>query len=207
MATEKLTEYKMMQLLDWCYDKAVKGLPGMETAEELANKYLFKSNSVDEAIDNFINWQTAKCATSGFISGLGGIVTLPVTIPANISSVIYIQTRMIAAIASMRGYYLDDDEVKTLVYISLTGQSAADILKQAGIQIGTKMSVVLIKRIPFEVIKEINKKVGFRLVTKFGNKGIVNLGKCVPLLGGLIGGTVDAAGTVTIGKTAKKVFA
>lgn len=72
---------------------------------------------------------------------------------------------------------------------------------------GTKMSVVLIKRISFEVIKEINKKVGFRLVTKFGNKGIVNLGKCVPLLGGLIGGTVDAAGTVTIGKTAKKVFA
>ena len=138
---------------------------------------------------------------------MGGIVTLPVTIPANISSVIYIQTRMIAAIASMRGYYLDDDEVKTLVYISLTGQSAVDILKQAVIQMGTKMSVVLIKRIPFEVIKEINKKVGFRLVTKFSNNGIVNLGKCVPLLGGLIGGTVDAAGTVTIGKTAKKVFA
>ena len=114
----------MIQLLDWCYDKAVKGLPGMEIAEELANKYLFKSNSVDEVIDNFINWQTAKCATSGFISGLGGIATLPVTIPANISSVIYIQTRMIAAIASMSGYYPDDDEIKTLVYISLTGQSS-----------------------------------------------------------------------------------
>ena len=96
----------------------------MGIAEELANKYLFKSNSVDEAIDNFINWQTVKCATSGFISGLGGIATLPVTIPANISSVIYIQTRMIAAIASMSGYYPNDDEVKTLVYISLTGQSS-----------------------------------------------------------------------------------
>lgn len=113
---------------------------------------------------------------------------------------------MIAAIAIMKGYDLKDDQVKTLVYVSLTGQAATDILKQAGIKIGTKMSTVLIKRMPIEIIKQINKRVGFRLVTKFGEKGIINLGKCVPVLGGVIGGTVDAVGTRTIGKTAKKVF-
>ncbi len=68
------------------------------------------------------------------------------------------------------------------------------------------MSTVLIKRMPVEIIKQINKKVGFRLVTKFGEKGVINLGKCVPLVGGVIGGAVDAVGTNTIGKTAKKVF-
>ena len=47
---------------------------------------------------------------------------------------------------------------------------------------------------------------GFRLVTKFGEKGIVNLGKAVPLVGGVIGGTVDTIGTTVIGKTAKYVF-
>ena len=186
--------------------KAINGFPGMETAEELAEEYLNKSKSVDEAIDKFINWQQAKCATSGFLTGLGGIITLPVTIPANISSVIYIQIRMIAAIARMRGYDLKDDQVKTLVYLSLTGQAATDILKQVGIKIGTKMSTVLIKRMPIEIIKQINKTVGFRLVTKFGEKGIINLGKCVPVVGGIIGGTVDAVGTRTIGKTAKKIF-
>ena len=67
------------------------------------------------------------------------------------------------------------------------------------------MSTVLIKRILFEVIKQINKAVGFRLVTKFGEKGVINLGKGIPLVGG-IGGTVDAVGTTTIGKTAKRVF-
>ena len=50
-----------------------------------------------------IRWQNAKCATSGFIAGLGGSITLPVSIPANISSVLYIQIRMIAAIAYMGG--------------------------------------------------------------------------------------------------------
>lgn len=206
MGQNNLTESKIMQVLDWSYDKAVNGLPGMETADELAEKYLSKSKSIDEAIDKFINWQLAKCATSGFLTGLGGIITLPVAVPANISSVIYIQTRMIASIAKMRAYDLKDDQVKTLVYVSLTGQAAADILKQSGIKIGTKMSTVLIKRMPIEIIKQINKRVGFRLVTKFGEKGVINLGKCVPVVGGIIGGTVDAVGTRTIGKTAKKVF-
>ncbi|CEN81903.1 Uncharacterized protein/domain associated with GTPases [[Clostridium] sordellii] len=206
MKKNNLTESKMIQLLDWSYEKAVNGLPGMETAGELADKYISKSNSIDEAIDKFINWQQAKCATSGFLAGLGGIITLPVAIPANISSVIYIQTRMIATIACMKGYDLNDDQVRTLVYVSLTGQAAADILKQAGIKIGTKMSSVLIKRMPIEIIKQINKRVGFRLVTKFGEKGVINLGKCVPIVGGVIGGTVDAVGTRTIGKTAKSVF-
>ena len=206
MSKNTITQSKIMEVLDWSYEKAVDGLPGMETAQELANKYLNRYNSTDEAIDKFIKWQQAKCATSGFLTGLGGIITLPVAIPANISSVIYVQTRMVAAIAHMRGFDLKDEQVRTLVYVALTGQAAADILKQAGINLGTKMSKVLIKKIPFEVIKQINKAVGFRLVTKFGQTGVINLGKGVPFVGGIIGGTVDAVGTSTIGKTAKRVF-
>ncbi len=206
MEQSYLNESKIMQILDWCYDKVINGLPGIETVEELAEKYLNKSSSIEEAIDNFINWQQAKCGTSGFLTGLGGLIVLPVTLPANITSVIYIQMRMIATIAKMKGYDLTDNQVKTLVYVSLTGQAAVEILKQAGIKVGSKMSIVLIKRMPIEIIKEINKKVGFRLITKFGEKGVINLGKCIPIVGGVIGGTIDAVGTRTIGKTAKKVF-
>lgn len=206
MVTGVLTESKMMQALDWSYDKAINGLPTMESAEELAKSYLSKCKSVDEAIDKFISWQQAKCATSGFITGLGGIITFPIAIPVNISSVLYIQIRMITTIAYMRGYNLHDDQVKTLVYASLTGQSVADILKPAGIKIGMNMTKVFIKEIPRHTLTQINKRVGFKLVTKFGEKGVINLGKCIPLVGGVIGGTVDALGTFTIGKTAKKVF-
>lgn len=45
-----------------------------------------------------------------------------------------------------------------------------------------------------------------RLITKFGEKGIINLGKVVPVVGGIIGGGVNGFGTYAIGKTAKKVF-
>ena len=205
-SSSQLTESKMMQVLEWGYEKAIQGLPGMESAEELAKRYLEKYDTVDEAIDTFINWQCAKCATSGFITGLGGLLTLPVAIPANISSVIFVQIRMIATIAKMRGYNLKDDQVKTLVFVALTGQAATDILKQAGITIGSKVGINLIKKMPMKVIYQINKKVGFRLVTKSGQKGIINLGKLVPIVGGVIGGTVDTVGTLTVGKTAKKLF-
>lgn len=203
---DNINESKMMDVLNWSYDKAINGLPGMESSQELANKYLKKTKSVDEAIDSFIRWQQAKCATSGFVTGLGGIITMPVAIPANITSVIYIQIRMIATIASMRGYDLKDDQVRTLVYVALTGLAATDILKKSGIEIGTKMSKLLINKLPSEVIKQINTRVGFKLVTKFGEKGIINLGKFVPVIGGVIGGTADGLGTLAIGKTAKKVF-
>ena len=37
-----ITESKMMEVLDWSYDKAINGLPGMETVDELADKYITK---------------------------------------------------------------------------------------------------------------------------------------------------------------------
>lgn len=46
----------------------------------------------------------------GLYYWLWGIVTLPVTLPANITSVVYVQMRMIACVAYMAGFELDSDE-------------------------------------------------------------------------------------------------
>lgn len=201
-----LTETKISELLNWTYEKTLNGIPRADSAYDLAEDFLSKHETVDKAIDSLIRWQNTKSGTSGFLTGLGGFLTLPVSIPVNIASVIYIQMRMIAAIAHMRGYDLKDDQVKTFVFLCLTGQSAADILKQTGIIMGQLMVKQAIKKLPGEVTKAINKKVGFKLVTKFGEKGVINLGKALPLVGGIIGGTVDGIGTHIIGKTAKTIF-
>lgn len=201
-----LTESNVGKVLEWAYEKAINGIPGTDTAYELAESYLCKSSSVDDAIKSLVNWQITKCATSGFLTGLGGVVTMPVTIPANLASVLYVQMRMVAAIAHMRGYDLKDDQVQTFVYACLTGQTVNEVVKGAGIKIGLKIGEAQIKRIPGEVIKKINQAVGFRLVTKLGQKGVVNLGKMVPLIGGVIGGSFDAVSTKTIAYAAKESF-
>lgn len=198
---------KMIEVLDWAYEKSLNGIPGSSSAEELAQEYLDENNgNVIKACDSLINWQIAKCATSGFLSGLGGIITLPVAIPANVSSVIYVQIRMIAAIAYMGGYDLKDDSVKSLVYICLTGSAAANIAKDVGIKLGTKLTESAIRKISYAAITKINQAVGFRMITKFGSKGIINLGKAIPLVGGIIGGGIDSLSTNTIGNVAKEAF-
>lgn len=207
MKKKKMETGKMIQVLDWAYEKSLNGIQGTLSSEELAEEYLRKNNwDAEKACDSLIKWQISKCATSGFITGLGGIITLPVAIPANISSVIYVQMRMIAAIAYMGGYDIKDDSVKSLVYICLTGKAATDIAKNVGIHLGTKLTTAAIQKISSATITKINQAVGFRLITKFGSKGVINLGKAVPLIGGIVGGGVDSISTNTIGSIAKKMF-
>ena len=204
---EKLTESKMLSVLDYCYDKALNGIPMVsESSEELAEYYLNKYHSPEKAVEELVSNQLMKCTTSGFVTGLGGLLTMPVSIPANISSVIYIQLRMIAGIAYIGGYDIKSDEVKALAYVCLTGKGASDILKSCGIAVANKVGVNLVKKIPTKVLTVINQKVGFRLVTKFGEKGIINLGKAVPFLGGIVGGGFDYTTTKTISKVAINMF-
>lgn len=202
-----MLEREMMNLLDSCYEKALEGvLPGERTVMELAEDYLAKSSSREKAIDNLIGYQTVLCGTNGFITGLGGLLVLPVVIPANVTGVIYVQLRMIAAIAHINGYDIYSDQVRTIAYACLTGSSAANILKNVGIKISEKMAVNTLKKVPGAILRKINQQVGFRLVTKFGQKGLVNVVKMMPLVGGVVGGVFDTGMTLTIGNIAKKVF-
>lgn len=203
----KISQEEIMQLLDKLYDQCIHGIAKVSPPiEKLANDYLAKSKDVDTAAKKFVNYQIAKCTTSGFITGLGGLITLPVAISANVGSVIYVQMRMIACLAYMGGYDTDSDQVQTLVYACLAGISIDQILKQAGIQFGNKFAMAMVKKIPGEVLTKINQKVGFRFVTKFGTKGIVNIGKAVPVVGGMISGGFDFVETKVIANRAYKMF-
>ena len=51
-----------------------------------------------------------------------------------------------------------------------------------------KHSKLLLKKIPGKALVAINQRIGYRLITKFGEKGIINLGKAIPLIGGVVGG-------------------
>ena len=203
----KISQEEIMQLLDKLYDQSVQGIAKVSPPiEELADNYLEKDKNIETAAKKFIKYQIAKCTTSGFVSGLGGLVTLPVAIPANVGSVMYVQMRMIACLAYMGGYDTDSDQVQTLVYACLAGISLDQVLKNVGIQFGTKVTMSLVRKIPGTVLTKINQKVGFRFLTKFGTKGLINLGKAVPIVGGVISGGFDFAETKLIANRAYKMF-
>jgi len=207
MSDKQIDEKQMLTVLDELYGKALNGIPKVsKPVVVLADEYLEKSDSKEKAVKSMINYQIVKCGTSGFFTGLGGLITLPVAIPANISSVLYVQLRMIAAIAYMGGFEINSDQVQTMAYACLTGSAIADVMKQTGIKVGEKIAVATIDKIPGKVLTSINQKVGFRLVTKFGTKGAVNIVKLVPIAGGLIGGAIDIGSTKIIANNAYKLF-
>ncbi len=203
---EKITPEQIQEILSMCYEKALNGLPTSKSVEELAEEYQGKYKTTEIAIDELVKNQIKKCGTSGFLTGLGGLITLPVAIPANISSVIYVQLRMIATIAYLRGYDPKDDAVQTMAYLCLVDEAAVEIVKQVGIKVGNRVAINTIKKMPGAVLTKINQKVGMRLLTKFGTKGIINLVKVVPVVGGVIGGGFDVVSTQQIAKQAKKMF-
>lgn len=202
-----IAQEDVMRILDSCYEKCLNGIPKVSpSVEEMANDYLKKYKTKEEACKAMIRNQITKCATSGFITGFGGFITMPVTLPANISSVIYVQMRMIACTSYMAGFDLDSDQTQTLVYACLAGVAVNNVIKQAGIKFGVKFANGLIKKIPGKVLIKINQKVGFRFATKFGTKGIINLGKLIPGVGAVIGGGLDLVETKIIAERSYKWF-
>ena len=200
----KFSQEDILKALDTCYEKATNGISKISPSiDQLAGDYLSKHASKEEAIKDMLKKQVLKCTTSGFITGFGGAITLPVTIPANIGSVLYVQMRMIACTAYMAGYDISSDQVQTLVYACLAGLSVGEIAKQFGIKFGQKVAVGMIEKIPGKVLTKINQKVGFRLLTKFGEKGLINLGKLVPGVGAVINGGAE---TKAIAKRAYQMF-
>lgn len=206
MAKPIFTQEQMSEILKTAYEKAIDGIPGLKTAAEVAEEYLEKYPTKELAIKRLVNTQIAKCSTSGFLTGLGGLVSLPVAIPANIGSVLYVQLRMIASIAYMGGYNPTDDEVQTLAYICLANKGVTELIEPLGVKIGEKLAENTIKKIPGTVLTKINQAVSFKLFTKFGEKGAINLGKMVPGVGGIVGAGFDYATTRAIAKRAYKTF-
>lgn len=230
-----ISEETMQNALNWGWDSAVDGVPGFGTAEELAEEYLKENKNLEDAIDSLIRAQMIKSGAAGFVTGIGGWSTLAVAIPINLASTVYIQLRMISAIAHMCGQDIRSDRVRTLGFVCLCGKAGKDILMKSGME----FTKGVIKEAGKEGGKEAAKKVGeeamwfvgsqvgtvaanqeMKLVpdtTRFFVEKAVGaklttqfsktgLKKMLPVIGGLISGGIDVTATRAIGSAAKKMF-
>ena len=204
----------MSKALQVAYEKAisgfeVKGVKLLDSAYDLAKSYANPEKTVKQNATSLVNWQCSKVGASGFATSFGGFAAMAVGVPANITSVLYVQLRMIAAIAIMAGaaiaimagYDPRQDQVQTLAYTCLLGSAAGDVIKDAGIKITEKVTENYIKRtMTRAVTTKINQKVGFKLITKAGSKGVLNITKMIPVVGAVFGASFDIVTTFIDGK-------
>jgi hypothetical protein len=180
------------RLLQVLLDVGIDGLGPMRSARDLADLARRDTRTTEGAVKKIVRSHVVKGGVGGFVTGVGGFVTMPVALPANIVEFYVGATRMVAAIATLRGYDVADPEVRTAVLLTLVGSEADEVLAKAGLTGGSGKVLRLVgQQLPPAALLMLNKAIGFRLLRGIGEKAFARLGRGIPLAGGVVGGGID----------------
>ncbi len=183
-------------LVEKLLDVGIDGRGPLDSARQVAEAARRSTGSTEAAVAKVVRKHVAAGAAEGFVTGLGGFVTMAVALPANVVAFYVIATRMVASVAHLRGYDVDDPHIRTAVMLTLVGADADDVLKRAGVVAGVGMSGRLTnlatQRLPGPALMVVNKAIGFRLAAQAGRATLGRLGKAVPVVGGAVGAGLES---------------
>ena len=219
MELKDIPQNEIKKLINNLYDKAIKnsdakdgggfGAPMEQSftqAALLAHGYIYSHDTIEKAAKSFIRAQIAKGTTVGVASGLGGFLTFPVAVLADVAGVLYLQIQTIVCLAYMSGYDIESDEIRTLVFACLAGVPMGKLLRDNNIHLEDEFAQGVVESIPSEVLAIVNQKVVFRLAAKFCESSACRLGKTLPIVSSAISGTYDALETHQISCRAYRLF-
>ncbi len=186
--------------------RAIHGIGPLPPAAAAADKQLAEQHGdVDRAIHEVIENHVRYAGAQGFVTNLGGLATMAFAVPTNISGLALVECRMIAGIAHLRGYDLEDPRVRNGVLVCLLGEESVRRL------VGTKklpappMALATAPAHDPFLDRVISAEVASDLVAKVaGKKLAVTVGRRIPLVGGLVGMGADGYATWRIGRYADR---
>ena len=183
---------------------AIDGYGRLPSAKGAAARHLQRqAGSVDEAINSIIDHHVRLASAQGFVTNIGGVAALPVAIPANITGVAIVQVRMVAAIAHLRGYDLNDHRVRTALVMCLMGGEQVAKHIAEGTLPTSPMAVATAPIFDPELDKLVADEVISDLAARIGGKNIALVTiKRLPLLGGGVSAIMDGIATYQIGRYA-----
>lgn len=189
-------------------DKAIDGFPGFPGAREVARRHLTRRRDVDLAIRDVIDQHVRLAGAQGFVTNIGGLVTIAVAIPANMAGIALLQVRMVAAIQHLRGYDVSDPRVRTAALMTLLGKDDVRAAIKRRELPGHPHDVAVSVAEPDPTLPDrVGSHVMQALVTRVGGKqATLTVARRIPVLGGAVSAGVDAFSTYTIGRYADREF-
>jgi len=181
-----------MPVIEHLMDVGIDGLGPFHSARRVADVAIAEHPEAERAIDAMVRSHRRLAAANGFVTSLGGFVSMPIALPANVMGFYLVATRLVAGIASTRGHDIRRPEVRSAVLLALVGADADDLLKKAGYAGTGRLVNLVAQQLPGPALLAINKGVAFRLLSQVGKKSLTRFGKAVPLAGGLVGAGLDA---------------
>ena len=203
-----ITDEAAQQLALWLGKSITSGASPLASADSLVEAYRADARYKhdEERVDALIRWETGKSFTAGFITHLGGLLTLPVSLPASVAVTWLLQARMAAAVAKLRGHDIEDPRVQAMVLASLTGSVAPQTLRAFGVRAGEWAAGRMVQRVSEKTLMRVNQRIGFHLLTTAGQRGLLQVARFVPVAGAAVGGAIDAYGSRKVARAAKALF-
>jgi len=189
-------------------ERAIRGVGPLDGAAALAEKERAEHEGDDAAaIKDIIETHVRLAGAQGFLTNIGGLVTVPVAVPANIAGLALIQCRMVAAIAHLRGYDLADKRVRNGILASLLGEERMlSLIKKKKLP-GTPMAVATAPVYDEHLSTVMANEVAGEIITRMAGKRIAfTVGRRVPVVGGIIGAGTDGFATWQVGRYVDREF-
>jgi hypothetical protein len=186
--------------------RAIDGVGPLAPAAEAAAKQLTEQRgNVDRAIHEVIENNVRIAGAQGFVTNIGGLVTMAVTIPANVTGLALVQCRMVAGIAHLRGHDLDDPRVRNAILALLLGEEqVGDLVKKKKLP-ATPMALATAPAHDPTLDATISAVVATDLITRVAGKRLATtVGRKIPVVGGVVGAGADGFATWKIGRYADR---
>ncbi len=186
--------------------RAIDGVGPLPGAAAAADKQLAEQQGdVDRAVREVVENHVSYAGMQGLLTNLGGLVTMTVTVPANITGLTLLQCRMVAGIAHLRGYDLADPRVRNAILVTILGEDRInEALKKKQIPAPPMALATAPAHLP-ALDATIATAVAGELIGRVaGRRVATTVGRRVPLLGGVVGLSADAWATWRIGRYAKR---
>jgi hypothetical protein len=186
--------------------RAINGVGPLPPAAKAAEAQLKEQHgNVERAIHEVIENHVRFAGAQGFLTNLGGLVTAPILIPTNISGLALVKCRMIAGIAHLRGYDLNDPRVRNAILVCLLGEDVVNQMVKRKKLPAPPMALATAPAHDPELDRVVSAEVAADLITKVAGKRLaVVVGRRVPIVGGLIGAGADGFGTWQVGRYADR---
>lgn len=186
--------------------RAIKGVGPLPGAAAAADKQLSEQHgNVEAAVTEVIENHVRLAGGQGFATNLGGLAFAAFAIPANIAGLALMQIRMVAAIAHLRGYDLEDPRVRNAILACLLGEETVTSLVRAKKLPAPPMAIATAPAYDPDLDKVMAAEVTSELLTKVAGKRVATtIGRRVPVLGGVVGAGSDGYSTWKIGRYADR---
>jgi hypothetical protein len=187
-------------------DRAIHGVGPLPAAADAADKQLREQRgdvkrAVHEVIENHVRYAGAQ----GLLTGVGGVVTATVAIPANVTGLALIQARMVAGIAHLRGYDLGDARVRNAVLACMLGGDTVDKLVKERKLPAPPMAIATAPVHDPQLDRVLSAEVTSDLITRVAGKRLaITIARRTPVVGGAVGMGADGFATWKIGRYADR---